>query len=736
MFTTGVLAQSNRLEFTNAEHEGNTFEYNIDINQNVLEGQVLFTVNCIDTQNSTAMIQYSIIQLSDTVEYFTIDETSGEVKLSVDSLTLVNNEMYSAQIQCHSPSSDTYEQATLTAHYQIENEFRPTFVPKTQIRLTIEENNNISGENAIIYDFNATDSDRGSCGQITYSIGSNNRDLFQIESTTGILSFIRQLDYEERDQHTIVIDAKNPNPPCTTLNTGSSSIVIEVTDINDTPPKFEHPVYNITIPEADYTSMPLRVITVLCFDPDTTSHITYFIPDSGTASSFDIDNQGNIRVAGVIDYEASSLIIFQVSCRDTGRGVLQIGSALINVTVLPRNEHRPKIQPNHLLFTIGDIIPVGTLLISPVTGSHPEASYTVTDADQGSNHGDYNFTISSIYPSDNYTNHFTLDHKTGDLILAKKFDKDECGQEDLDTIHRDLIDISITVCDLIDSSTCEILTVSIYVIISDCDAYFPPSLQTNVSLSELTMVGSEILAAPCLDYSDTTNKTVTIHSSNSEIDIDQVFLYENGHVILTQQLDYETSKTYNFELVCINTYNTMASVEIFITVLPENDNPPVFDQPVYIIETSFTDNDIPRIIGEIQATDKDNDSLTYSLVHSSQLFLVDSSNGQIMLYQELPTTENVFNITIEATDGEFSVYATIVIVSSDCSETQAQEDKGVEIILIVVFSILMIALLLLSWVLICCLLRRKGKTKEYDASYRGHYQGGPRYISIVEPLYI
>lgn len=722
MFGTGVIAQNNRLEFTNAVREGNTYEYNINLNQNVLVNQTILTANCIDTQNSTAEIQYSIL-LFDTIGYFTINETSGEVKLTLDSLTLENNEIYTAQVQCYSTSSNTYEQATLTVHYEIENEFRPIFVPETQIRLMIEENNDISGKNAIIYDFNATDADRGRCGEIRYSIGSNNKDLFQIDSTTGILSFIRQLDHEERDQHTIVIDAKNPNPPCTTSNAGSSSIVIEVTDINDTPPQFEHAVYDVSILEDDYTSIPQRIITVLCYDPDTTNHITYFIPDSHSTTPFDIDNQGNITVAGVIDYEVGSLITLQVSCRDTGRNVHQIGSAVINITVLPHNEHRPKIRPKQLTFSIGDITPVGTLLISPVIGSHPEARYTVTDDDEGSNHGEFNFTILSIYP-DNYTEHFTLNHITGSLILAEKFEKTECGQEMLDTIHRDNIEIRITVCDISDSSTCEILRVDMFVIISDCDAYFP-SFQTNVSLSELTSIGMEILTAPCLDYSNTTNKTVTIRSDDDVIDIGQVFLYEAGHIILTQALDYETKETYNFKLLCTNSYNTTASVEILVTVLPENDNRPIFDQPVYIIEVSVSDNEIPQIIGEIRATDKDNDHLTYSLIPVSEYFIVNSTNGQIVLSQILPTTENIFNITIEATDGEFSVNATIIIIiSSECS--QMQEDKEDEMILIAIFSvilILMITLLLLSWLFIlCCLLRRKGKREDYGGC-QDHYHG-------------
>ena len=721
------VTTSNGLEFTDAERNGDYYEYNVDINQNDLAHQTILELHCNDTQNPNTVISYSILPPS--VRNFTINPSSGEVKLTVDTLTLEDGREYSVQIECFSSSDHSSEQATLRVHYHIENEFPPVFIRTTQLRLTIDENNNITGESGVIYVFHATDSDRGTCGEISYSVGSSNRDLFQIDATSGILSFVRQLDYENNHEHTITIDATNPNPPCASMNTAYTSVFIQVGDLNDTPPQFEHTLYNVSIPERDYSSEPQDIITVTCTDPDTTKHLTYSIPDSDI---FEIDNGGVVNVMGLVDYEASVWILVEVYCRDTGRGsVDQIDYAFINVSVIPRNEHRPVILPSTLAFSIGDITAVGTLLVSPVPGSNALKTYAVTDNDRGHDHGEYNFTITSLLP--NYTDYFHLDRQSGRLLLKRKFDKTECGQEVKGGAPRENIVMRIIVCDIADTATCEILTVHIFVLTSDCEAYFPSSPST-ISVSEFSPVGTNILYLPCLDHSDTTNKTVTIVPNQSDsTDIVHTFSYANGHIVLRQTIDYEKIESYSFKLFCENSYSTNASVRIVVNVLPENDNAPVFYKSVYLVVefrvVSESTGELPQNVTEVLARDEDNDNLTYSLVGPSDYFTVGSSDGRVLQSQIIPKSEDdaVFELTVGVSDGMFSANTTIIIIISEetCSESQPQK-KDDNIILILVFSVvllLMVIILLLSWIFICFLLCRQGRRKH---RYSVHTINGAR----------
>lgn len=697
---------TNGLQFIKAHSDSNSTSalYEANITQNYIVNQTILTVECINAQNSTAEITYSL----HSTDRFSIDRETGTVRLIVDGLRFVRGTRYSATVQCTSQSNGASQHRSATLHvtYFVVNDFTPVFLDYgSPLKFVFTENNNITGE--VIYDFNAEDEDRGVCGQISYSIESlHTPEIFQINNTTGVLSFAQPLDYETEDRHTIHISAGSPNiAKCSSpaARRATATIYINVEDINDTPPQFDSDVYNVSIEE---NSSPRDIVTVNCHDPDTSSHIIYSILN--THNLFVIDTAGTVRFTEELDYETNPMFSIMVSCEDTEGISKQVDSTKINIAILPVNEHRPTIMPNTFVFSIKDTAtPQGTLLVSPVPGSNALHAYTVIDHDHGSNHNQYNFTISGNGIDEKYRSFFALNHTTGDLTLQRKLDKTKCGQ---DGIPPDRIDFSITVCDIPNVKVCNMLPITIYVEIGDCIAHFPQQ-EISLSIKESTHSGTSLLSLPCEDFVNSTNKTVTILQDSN---VTQPFSYNkhDGYLVLSQSLDYEREEVYTLQLMCSNSYNSVASIEVEVKVLPENDNPPFFDKSVYIIDIIV--QDIPQLIGQIEAKDFDKDvggDIVYSLIKPSRFFMVDE-NGRIYLSRNVPDSENAFVLEVRASDGNFSANATIVILRD------SNDDHKVLIIVFSVVLFLMAVLLVVSW--IWCLFCRRSRGK-YNRS-RGSLQ--------------
>ena len=151
------------------------------------------------------------------------------------------------------------------------------------------------------------------------------------------------------------------------------------------------------------------------------------------------------------------------------------------------------------------------------------------------------------------------------------------------------------------------------------------------------------------------------------IDVDP----KNGAVMVKNTLDRESIPNGNitFEVLIMDQgvppLNSTKSIVIIVT--DENDNKPMFSEPIvkfYIPESNF-----PQLnIGQVQATDNDiglNADIRYRLVTSSLLFVIDNITGNISSVGELDReTESEYNLTVVAED-----QGVLVVLSSSINVT-------------------------------------------------------------------
>ena len=110
----------------------------------------------------------------------------------------------------------------------------------------------------------ATDADLGQNAQLTYGISdSSSQAIFSINATTGEISLLQKLDYENAHQHIVTITVSDSGIP--SLNS-TGTLVINVIDVNDAQPIVILSNTNVTYYETNSTVLPLEGTVIADLD--------------------------------------------------------------------------------------------------------------------------------------------------------------------------------------------------------------------------------------------------------------------------------------------------------------------------------------------------------------------------------------------------------------------------------------------------------------------------------------
>ncbi|NXG39685.1 PCDC2 protein, partial [Dromaius novaehollandiae] len=170
---------------------------------------------------------------------------------------------------------------------------------------------------------------------------------FTLNSFKNSYTLITQgnLDREKATSYNITVTATDSgSPPLSSQKV----IHVEISDINDNPPRFEEPAYSVYIPENN----PLGVLlcTVKATDPDVAenAYVSYSLLDGDIEGlpvtsyvSIKSDN-GNMYAVNSFDYE--TLREFQVVVQAQDAGIPPLSSTVtVHIYVTDENDHAPQI---------------------------------------------------------------------------------------------------------------------------------------------------------------------------------------------------------------------------------------------------------------------------------------------------------------------------------------------------------------------------------------------------------
>ena len=147
-----------------------------------------------------------------------------------------------------------------------------------------------------------------------------------------------------------------------------------------------------------------------------------------------------------------------------------------------------------------------------------------------------------------------------------------------------------------------------------------------------------------------------------------------GILSLSQSLDYETKRSYTFFVSAHNVDQVNGQVvpgttnearQVLITILDNNDNPPVFTQDVYNVQVLDTSKINMQIL-QLEATDVDGpNDFKFTIVDGNELeqFTVDLMNGKVRVASDLIGASNTtLNVSVSSNQNQDRSYAAIHII--------------------------------------------------------------------------
>ncbi|KAM5169036.1 cadherin-6 [Callospermophilus lateralis] len=165
----------------------------------------------------------------------------------------------------------------------------------------------------------ATDADDptyGNSAKVVYSI-LQGQPYFSVESETGIIkTALLNMDRENREQYQVVIQAKDMGGQMGGLS-GTTTVNITLTDVNDNPPRFPQSTYQFKTPESSPPGTPIGRIKASDADVGENAAIEYSITDGEGLDMFDVitdqeTQEGIITVKKFLDFEKKKVYTLKV----------------------------------------------------------------------------------------------------------------------------------------------------------------------------------------------------------------------------------------------------------------------------------------------------------------------------------------------------------------------------------------------------------------------------------------
>ena len=264
--------------------------------------------------------------------------------------------------------------------------------------------------NTQVVKVSATDEDSGVNSAIAYGFLDGNDDgKFSIDSTSGQIILVKELDRETRDEYVLVVSARDRGQP--QLNS-TTLVKITVTDYNDNEPVFSDYSLNTVkyIPEDRPPGTFVFPVSATDADRGNNAQISYTITDGNVGRAFNIDGAtGKIYVASELDFEQRSTYELTIVASDYGSPRLS-STMTCTIGIQDVNDNAPTFTTSSVVEEVVEDDVIGTIV----------GTVTATDVDQGAN-GAMKYGISHQEPAGL---HFSVDQTTGRITTAAELDRE------------------------------------------------------------------------------------------------------------------------------------------------------------------------------------------------------------------------------------------------------------------------------------------------------------------------
>jgi len=212
-----------------------------------------------------------------------------------------------------------------------------------------------------VFQAEATDPDDPNTanGKLVYSFpddGTIVRKLFQVDPNSGLITTKVALDREEREEYTLILEARDLGNP---VQQTSRLLTVIVKDVDDHPPQFERQRNSVPLMMEVEEEMPInmKIGEVIAIDKDIGKNavidyaIIYGNDDGVFGISRDDQNRGIITLEKRLDREMSGLHVLTIKCFEPSDRTLKIAKKpydklkldeiQVKVHVLDKDDNNP-----------------------------------------------------------------------------------------------------------------------------------------------------------------------------------------------------------------------------------------------------------------------------------------------------------------------------------------------------------------------------------------------------------
>ncbi|XP_045886278.1 protocadherin gamma-C5-like [Micropterus dolomieu] len=319
--------------------------YKVFISENGVQGASILKLTAKDTdEGPNGEVEYSFgAHTPDVVlSVFDIDSLAGEVRL-IGKLDFETNANYEIDI-CARDKGTPRMEGHCTLHVEVldVNDNAPHIFLTSQPNSVPED----APSGTVVALISARDIDSGDNGKVTLQLPKGSTfNLKPSFSDNYALVTSGALDRESFPEYNIEITATDSgSPPLSSKKT----INVSIADVNDNPPVFTQPSYNVYLKENGVPGSILYSVSASDLDFGENAKISYSILDSKvqdvSVSSYVYINSDNGSIYSMHSFDYEKLKVFQIQVQAKDQGSPSLSSnATVHVFILDQNDNAPAV---------------------------------------------------------------------------------------------------------------------------------------------------------------------------------------------------------------------------------------------------------------------------------------------------------------------------------------------------------------------------------------------------------
>lgn len=286
--------------------------YSTNVDENSAVGSTVFRVSAVD--NDTEDTVTYLINPSNA--YFEIDPVSGEIyTIAAIDFDTLSTAVITLQVIASDGTYEANETVTLTVINK--NDGIPVFNPGVYA-VSIPENTTVSTTIVTVSVFDIDDS------MMTFSIFSGNiGNCFSISNDNMeghiYLADVSNFDYDNKEKsYSLIVRAEDGGG----AHTASTTVVIEVTNINESPPVFAQTDETVFFLENSALGTSIDMVNATDADDGVDGEVTYTIASitNNGNGKFTVDpTSGLVELTGSLDRETQSTYMIEIFATDGGQ---------------------------------------------------------------------------------------------------------------------------------------------------------------------------------------------------------------------------------------------------------------------------------------------------------------------------------------------------------------------------------------------------------------------------------